>query len=317
MEEVDASIWPLEKPTMISCPTIRKHDIRTHYDLATLFYRLLWGRHIHHGLWEAAESPDEAQQRLTETLAAEAGITGGQRVLDVGCGMGGSSIHLARSLGCRVTGVTLSRVQRHWATMAARWHEVGARTEFRCRDAERLDFAPASFDVVWSVECTEHLFDKSAFFRRAATWLIPGGRMAICAWLAADAPQSADATRQVYDVCEGFLCPSLGTRDDYQGWMTDAGLTSVVYHDWTDRVAQTWEICLERVQRSRVRWLARFVDRNMVCFLDRFQTILDAYRSGAMRYGCFIFRAPELQANASATASSDVAFPDHRAAERA
>ena len=38
---------------MISCPTVSKHEIRSHYDLATVFYRLLWGRHIHHGLWNA------------------------------------------------------------------------------------------------------------------------------------------------------------------------------------------------------------------------------------------------------------------------
>jgi tocopherol O-methyltransferase len=35
---------------MISCPTVRKSSIRSHYELSTLFYWLLWGRHIHHGL---------------------------------------------------------------------------------------------------------------------------------------------------------------------------------------------------------------------------------------------------------------------------
>lgn len=36
---------------MIACSTVQKHDIRSHYDMSTLFYRLLWGPHIHHGLW--------------------------------------------------------------------------------------------------------------------------------------------------------------------------------------------------------------------------------------------------------------------------
>ncbi len=44
---------------MISCPSVEKRVIRTHYNLATPFYRLLWGRHIHHGLWEGSESPAE------------------------------------------------------------------------------------------------------------------------------------------------------------------------------------------------------------------------------------------------------------------
>jgi len=273
---------------MISCDNVAKRDIQLHYDLGTLFYRLLWGRHIHHGLWEAGESSEVAQLRLIDTLASLADIRRGQHVLDVGCGMGGSSVHLARHYGCQVTGITLSRVQRHWASFGARMQGVGSRTEFRWADAERVDFPADNFDVLWSVECTEHLFDKASFFRRAAQWIKPGGRLAICAWLAGNTVNNAAAAQQVYDVCEGFLCPSLGTQQDYAGWMSDAALVLDGYYDWTDQVLQTWQICLDRVRRSRVRWLAQAIDRNMVCFLDRFGTILEAYRSGAMRYGCFI-----------------------------
>lgn len=276
---------------MISCPTVRKDAIRSHYDLATVFYRLLWGRHIHHGLWEAEEPAEVAAQQLTETLAREAQVRAGDRVLDVGCGMGGSSIHLARFLDCDVTGVTLSPFQRRWAQGAARWHGVAKRTRFLCDDAESLELPAASFDVVWSVECTEHLFDKPAFIRRAARWLRPGGRMAICAWLAGKEPQDEAAIRQVYDVCEGFLCPSLATAADYVRWFEEAGLTIERSHDWSGRVWRTWELCRRRVERSGVRWLARLLDRNQALFLDRFETILRAYRSGAMEYGCFVARA--------------------------
>lgn len=278
---------------MISCPSVEKDAIRSHYDLATLFYRLLWGRHIHHGLWEADEPAPVAAQRLTETLALEAGIDRGEKVLDVGCGMGGSSIHLARKLGCDVTGVTLSPFQRRWASCAARWHGVGDRTRFICSDAEKVEFPEASFDLLWSVECTEHLFDKPAFFRRAAQWLRPGGRMAICAWLAGKNTEDATATQQVYEVCEGFLCPSLGTAADYTRWFEDAGLTIERTHDWTGRVTRTWQLCHERVERSGVRWIAKLLDRRQVLFLDRFQTILRAYETRAMEYGCFIARMPD------------------------
>ena len=160
---------------MIACSTVRKQDIRSHYNLTTLFYRLLWGRHIHHGLWTGEESASAAQQHLTETLAAEAGIQPGQRVLDVGCGMGSSSIHLATKLRLRSN-------RRH--------HQLGATTVgAACGDwpprsrGTRNFFAPMpsksrfpqhSFDIVWSIECTEHLFDKPQFFRRVAGWLKSG-----------------------------------------------------------------------------------------------------------------------------------------------
>lgn len=89
---------------MIYAPTgagaLKKAAIRSHCDLATLFYRLLWGPHIHHGLWSEEDavrpvplvSPRAAQEQLTDTLASLGGVAARDRVLDVGCGMGGSSI---------------------------------------------------------------------------------------------------------------------------------------------------------------------------------------------------------------------------------
>ena len=278
---------------MLNCPTVEKRVIRGHYNLSTLFYRLFWGPHIHHGLWEADEPPRRAQVQLTERLAALAGLPRGGRLLDVGCGMGGSSIHLAKTRGCQAVGVTISPFQRRWAALSSRWHHVGRRTEFLCADAEQVELPAESFDVVWSVECTEHLFDKPRFFQRAAWWVKPGGTMAICAWLAGDGPLDDAQRQQVYDVCEGFFCPSLGTMDDYADWMRSAGLVVTSCEDWTQRVARTWEICRDRVRRSRVRWLARLIDRDTVMFLDRFETILNAYRSGAMQYGCFIANKPK------------------------
>lgn len=277
---------------MIERPSIQKRDIRWHYDLITAFYRLLWGPHIHHGLWDGDESPAAAQLKLTDTLADLLAIQSGDRLLDIGCGMGGSSIHLAKARGCHATGVTISPVQRRWARFGAWRHGAGRQTDFRCADAEAIEFSPASFDVLWSIECTEHLFQKPQFFKRAATWLEPGGRLGICAWLAGDV-RTPEAAAQVYRVCDEFLCPSLGSSVDYVNWFEAAGLEMVAVHDWTSRVTRTWEICIERVEKSGLRRVAGWIDRAAARFIDGFQTILDAYRSGAMQYGCFIARRPE------------------------
>ena len=156
---------------MIACASVTKREIRLHYDLATPFYRLLWGPHIHHGVWDAEAPPLQATRRLIDRLAAEASVASGDDVLDVGCGMGGSSIELAVRYGCRVTGLTLSPVQRLWARTSAVWQGAAGRTRFLCGDAERIALPAGRFDVVWNVECSEHFFDKPAFFHRAAGWL--------------------------------------------------------------------------------------------------------------------------------------------------
>ncbi len=276
---------------MIACPSVSKLSIRQHYDLATPFYRLLWGPHIHHGLWEKGDgTPAQAQRRLIDRLAHSARLAPGNRVLDVGCGMGGSSIELARRYRCQVTGLTLSPLQRFWATVSAAFQGVGDRVRFRCADAEKVRIPGNSFDVVWNVECSEHLFDKPAFFRRVANWLKPSGRLALCAWLAGEEPAAEPAVRLV---CEGFLCPSLGTAEDYLGWVADAGMVRGRFEDLTGQVEQTWDICLHRIRVSGVYRLGRLLGQDMQRFLDHFVTLREAYRTRAMRYGLFTAEKPE------------------------
>lgn len=279
--------------TMIECPNIQKSVIRNHYDISTLFYRLMWGPHIHHGYWLANESPAAAQIQLTSTLAGLASIQPNSVVYDIGCGMGGSSIWLAKNLQCHVTGVTLSPVQRRWASTSASLKRISPRPTFRCEDAESTQFPNGSADVVWSIECTEHLFNKPAFFEKAASWIKPGGRFALCAWLAGESPMSESHEQQAMRVCEGMFCPSLGSQSDYVDWFELAGLKVTEKGIWTNQVKQTWEICRNRVERTGVRYLAKVLGKNHVLFLDHFDSILNAYNSGAMEYGYFIAEKPK------------------------
>ena len=269
---------------MISLDGLTKTEIRTHYELATLFYRLLWGVHIHHGLWNGEESPRQAQRQLIEHLLRDSAMPRDASVVDVGCGLGGSAIHLARHHACHVTGITLSRLQRRWAASTATLQGVGGQTQFLRQDAETAQFRDSSFDYLWSIECTEHLFDKPAFFRRAARWLKPGGGAALCIWMAGDEPHSADDVRQVQAVCDAFLCPSLGTVKDYTTWLQAAGLEVQNICDLTTQITRTWEICRQRVEQSGVAWISRLFGKNAIQFVNNFETILAAYRSGAMKY---------------------------------
>jgi len=84
--------------------------IRKHYDRLSFPYRLLWGEHIHHGYKDNNESVLRAQIQLMERLAERAGFSRGARVLDIGCGLGGSALWLAEQFDCEVTGTTISPV---------------------------------------------------------------------------------------------------------------------------------------------------------------------------------------------------------------
>src|SRR5258706_10829779 len=138
-------------------------QVREHYDLLSSFYRTLWGEHIHHGYWEACESPARAQEKLVERLASRAGIARGSRVLDVGCGIGGSALWLAENLQCSVVGISISPVQVRMATRRALKLGLSSRVHFEVRDAAAPSREHEAFDAVWVIEASEHFPDKAGF----------------------------------------------------------------------------------------------------------------------------------------------------------
>ncbi len=119
-----------------------------------------------------------------------------------------------------------------------------------------------------------------------------GGRVAICVWFEGDDTTQPGHRELVEEVCWRFVCPSLATRQDYANWLTDAGLVVKQNVDWTDRTAKTWEICKQRVERWHIRRIASVLDKDQVSFIDGFETLLKAYRTGAMVYGAIVAEKP-------------------------
>jgi tocopherol O-methyltransferase len=264
--------------------------VRDHYDRLSVYYRALWGEHIHHGYWEDGESPARAQVKLVERLAARARIQRGSRVLDVGCGVGGPAIWLAQNLSCSVLGLTISPVQARMAAEKARAEGLDSLVRFEVGDANRLRLPAEFFDVVWVIECSEHIADKARFIESCARVLKPGGVLALCAWLSADPHARPEHARLIADVCRGMLCPRLASMRDYTGWMRASGFTGIEAEDITRRVEETWARCSALVSRPEVRIPLRAADERTRRFVETFPAIRRAYAEGAMAYGMFAAR---------------------------
>jgi tocopherol O-methyltransferase len=262
--------------------------VRDHYDRISVFYRALWGDHIHHGYWENSESPERAQVKLVERLAKRAGIVRGGRVLDVGCGVGGSALWLARNLDCMVVGLTISPVQAEMATEKARREGLMESVRFEVADANHLNVEPESFDAVWVIECSEHLRDKAGFIELCARSLKSGGALALCAWLADEnAKATTEGAHLIEVVCDGMFCPSLASLHDYMGWMRESGFDEIEAEDITGNVEETWRRCAALARRPEIKALLMVSDARTRRFVQAFEAIQQAYQSGAMAYGMF------------------------------
>ena len=100
------------------------------------------------------------------------------RVLDLGCGIGGPSRYLAKTFGCRVVGLDLMPEFCRVAAMLAKRTGLADRVEYRQGDALALPFADQSFDVVWSQNVVMNIADRDGLYVGIYRVLKPGGRYA-------------------------------------------------------------------------------------------------------------------------------------------
>lgn len=269
-----------------------RRSIERHYDGLALLYRLFWGQHIHHGLWQAERlRPRDAQLLLISYLARRAEVLPGEHVVDVGCGFGASGRWLIDHCGCRVTGLTVSEKQARYAQRSNGSREDGSGMGIVRGDAADLPFDEAAFDVVWAVESLEHLVDKNRFVGDAARLLRPGGRFALCSWQRGEG-LDRDGERLLGEVCEAFLCPSLATAGEYRRWCDEAGLTVLLEENLTANVRATWDTLIRRVGRPWLVPLRAAVGGEIRRFVDGFASIAKAYDSGVMRYGLLVAAKP-------------------------
>jgi tocopherol O-methyltransferase len=180
-------------------------QIQHFYDSSSGLWEDIWGEHLHHGYYgldgTLKKERRQAQIDLIEELL-NWGITATNskiQILDVGCGIGGSSLYLAEKFQAQVTGITLSPVQAKRATERALEAGLQEKTQFLVADALEMPFEANSFDLVWSLESAEHFPNKIKFLQESYRVLKPGGTLLMATWchrpLTGNAGQLTDAER--------------------------------------------------------------------------------------------------------------------------
>jgi len=263
-----------------------KHRIRDFYDTLSPHFRDLWGEHLHDGLYEIGdETKEQAQEKLVAHLAALAAIPQGSRGLDIGCGMGATSVWLARKLDCRMTGITLSSVQIGIAQALAR--EAGVDAEFIQADADQATFE-APFDFAWMVGVLGHLPGQRDFVLNSPRLLREGGRFLLADWVVAPEVQATEYEKRVKPVLDGMLMPSIASLDDYVAWFTEAGYTVLRTEDLTAKTRRTWDEGVSITQAPAILKLALTLGPDALRLLAAIKGMKDAMRRGLIGYGVLV-----------------------------
>lgn len=149
-----------------------------------------FGRHIHWGFWPDPALADgslqdfsQAADRLSQKLLGHLELRDSMKILDAGCGFGGTiSLLNASGRNLQLKGININAEQIARARVEV-VPQAGNQIEFICGDACALPFANQSFDVVLAIECIFAFPSREQFFAEVKRVLVPGGALVLCDFL--------------------------------------------------------------------------------------------------------------------------------------
>ena len=229
-------------------------QIQQFYDASSGLWEQVWGEHMHHGYYGATgnEKKDrrQAQIDLIEELLKWAEVRQAEQIIDVGCGIGGSSLYLAQKFNAHATGITLSPVQASRATERAEEAGLAAAVQFQVADALDMPFADETFDFVWSMESGEHMPDKEKFLAECYRVLKPGGTFLMATWChrpitPATGQLTIDEQQHLAEIYRVYCLPYVISLPEYEAIAHHLPFQNIRTADWSDAVAPFWDIVID------------------------------------------------------------------------
>lgn len=230
--------------------------IQHFYDRSTALWLDSWGEHMHHGYYgpDGKEAKDHAQAQadLALELLRWGGIESARRILDAGCGVGGSARLLAQMYDAEVLGCTLSPVQ---AEQGRKYNEAAGledKVEIRAQDMMALSPADGPFSLVWSMESAEHIREKQQMLELFHELLEPGGKLLMATWFHRPIPPELkpDEKKLLEGIYRYYHLPPMVSIPELEIMAKSSGFEQVETADWTNAVAPFWGA----VMRSAFRW---------------------------------------------------------------
>jgi SAM-dependent methyltransferase len=216
-------------------------------------------------------------REATIHAVAKMGLKAGERVLDVGCGIGGASRYIASAFGCAVTGIDLTPAYIEAAEDLARRTGLAGRVAYRVASALALPFKDAAFDAALTLHVAMNIKDRAGLYREAARVLKPGA--ILCVY---DVMQGANqGLRFPVPWAETPATSHLTTPQEMQALLADAGLAVVEVEDRTAFAVEFFRRSLAGSAAQGAPPLGLHIVMGATA-REKFQNMLAAAESGAI-----------------------------------
>ncbi|KAI9169458.1 hypothetical protein LWI28_012623 [Acer negundo] len=248
--------------------------VNKYYDLSTSFYEFGWGESFHFAHRWKGESLKESIKRHEHFLALQLGLKPGQKVLDVGCGIGGPLREIARFSSTSVTGLNNNEYQITRGKELNRIVGVDKTCDFVKADFMKMPFPDNSFDAVYAIEATCHAPDAYGCYKEIYRVLKPGQCFAAYEWCMTDSfdPQNKEHQRIKAEIEIGDGLPDIRFSRQCLDALKQAGFEVIWEKDLATESPVTWYMPLDTNHFSlstfRLTAVGRFCTRNLVKFLE-------------------------------------------------
>lgn len=257
------------------------------WDKTSPAWRDIWGVHIHHGYYEGDETPAAAQEKLLKKLTQLLTITPAYRILDIGCGMGASSIYLAKEFQANVAGISLSHKQIEIAKRESVRQALDI--SFQHDDAHILkNFTDNTFDLVWSLESAEQFYDKSLFLQQAHRVLKKSGQLMIATWCSDREEYNGKLARDYIKLCRAFDTPYMPTKEYYKEILLERNFSVEMVLDWSEFVKKSWSVGLNNINNFSWLKLLPYFGFKELYFLSKLKLMRQFFEKGLIRYAVFV-----------------------------
>ncbi|KAL3534546.1 hypothetical protein ACH5RR_003007 [Cinchona calisaya] len=279
------------------------------YDTTSKIMEEIAGDHFHVGFYDSSftipgTDVRSAQIRMIEAAlrfasVSEDSLKKPKNILDVGCGIGGSSRYLASKYGAQCKGITLSPLEVERASIITAAQGLQSKVYFEVADALNQPFPDGQFDLIWCIECENHIPDKKKFVHELARVAASGAAIIIITWCHRDLspleqdlhPDEKNLLNDIRNKNRVNICSTA----DYVNLLKSCSLQDIKFADWSQHVAPYYS----EMRKLTLSWkgIMSFVRhggwKHLSIKMLMMPSVTERFKNGFIKYSIITCQKPE------------------------
>ncbi|MHA1977834.1 MAG: SAM-dependent methyltransferase [Candidatus Hodarchaeales archaeon] len=223
---------------------INQETVLNYFDRTMPIYQLYSKNHLHYGIWNRnTANKEESLINLTKLVCKLLDIKQEDRILDAGCGVGGSANYIASTYGVTTVGINLSRLQLHKAQQLSHHMNTSSLIKYYQQDYTKTLFPPSSFTKIFGIESICHTPDKGKFITEAYRLLKDEGKLVVADGFRLRENLNESEKALLRRFFKGWAVPNLESFEGFRQKLIESRFSNIKCHDITKNIVRaSWRM---------------------------------------------------------------------------